>query len=73
MVRARSRERRTGSRDLVHRSITKSGRVIWQSVTGVPVRDAAGRLRTGYRGTGADITARKQARTASSTSPPAMR
>jgi diguanylate cyclase (GGDEF)-like protein/PAS domain S-box-containing protein len=47
-------------RDLVHRSLTKSGRVIWQSVTGVPVLDAAGRL-TGYRGTGADITARKQA------------
>jgi diguanylate cyclase (GGDEF)-like protein/PAS domain S-box-containing protein len=47
-------------RDLVHRSLTKSGRVIWQSVTGVPVRDAGGRL-TGYRGTGADITARKQA------------
>ncbi len=47
-------------RDLVYRTITKSGRVIWQSVSGVPVYDAAGRL-TGYRGTGADITARKQA------------
>jgi len=47
-------------RDQVHRSLTKSGRVIWQSVTGVPVFDAAGKL-TGYRGTGADITARKQA------------
>jgi diguanylate cyclase (GGDEF)-like protein/PAS domain S-box-containing protein len=47
-------------RDLTHRSMTKSGRVIWQQVSGVPVRDAAGRL-TGYRGTGADITARKQA------------
>jgi diguanylate cyclase (GGDEF)-like protein/PAS domain S-box-containing protein len=47
-------------RDLAHRSLTKSGRVIWQSVTGVPVLDAAGKL-TGYRGTGADITARKQA------------
>ncbi|MGH8704901.1 MAG: sensor domain-containing protein [Burkholderiales bacterium] len=47
-------------RDLVHRSLTKSGRVIWQSVTGVPVFDAAGRL-AGFRGTGADITARKQA------------
>ena len=33
---------------------------IWQSVSGVPVLDAAGRL-AGYRGTGADITARKQA------------
>jgi diguanylate cyclase (GGDEF)-like protein/PAS domain S-box-containing protein len=47
-------------RDHVHRSLTKSGRVIWQSVTGVPVFNAAGKL-TGYRGTGADITARKQA------------
>jgi len=47
-------------RDLTHRSITKSGRVIWQQVSGMPVRDAQGRL-TGYRGTGADITARKQA------------
>jgi diguanylate cyclase (GGDEF)-like protein/PAS domain S-box-containing protein len=49
-----------GFRDQVHRSLTKSGRVIWQSVTGVPVFDAAGKL-TGYRGTGADITARKHA------------
>ena len=49
-----------GFRDQVHRSLTKSGRVIWQSVTGVPVLDAGGKL-TGYRGTGADITARKQA------------
>ena len=47
-------------RDFVFRTITKSGRVIWQSVSGVPVHDGAGRL-TGYRGTGADITARKQA------------
>ncbi|HEU4644868.1 MAG TPA: EAL domain-containing protein [Burkholderiales bacterium] len=47
-------------RDLVHRSITKSGKVIWQQVSGTPVRDAAGRI-TGFRGTGADITARKQA------------
>ena len=49
-----------GFRGQVHRSLTKSGRVIWQSVNGVPVFDAAGKL-TGYRGTGADITARKQA------------
>ena len=47
-------------RDLVFRTITKSGRAIWQAVSGVPVYDAAGRL-TGYRGTAADITARKQA------------
>jgi diguanylate cyclase (GGDEF)-like protein/PAS domain S-box-containing protein len=47
-------------RDLIHRAITKSGRVIWQSVSAVPVRDPAGQLR-GYRGTAADVTARKQA------------
>ena len=47
-------------RDLTHRSITKSGKVIWQQVSGTPVLDAAGRI-VGYRGTGADVTARKQA------------
>jgi diguanylate cyclase (GGDEF)-like protein/PAS domain S-box-containing protein len=47
-------------RDLVHRSVTKPGGVIWQSVSGVPVRDAEGRL-IGYRGTAADVTPRKQA------------
>jgi diguanylate cyclase (GGDEF)-like protein/PAS domain S-box-containing protein len=57
---ARRAERGEPFRDLVHRSITKSGRVIWQSVSGVPVHDASGRL-AGYRGTGSDVTARKQA------------
>src|SRR2546430_11179713 len=47
-------------RDVVRRSITKSGGVIWQSVSGVPRLDAAAAL-TGYRGTAADVTARKQA------------
>ena len=47
-------------RDLLHRMITKSGGVIWLSVSGVPVRDAQGAV-TGWRGTGADITARKHA------------
>ncbi|HEX6265396.1 MAG TPA: EAL domain-containing protein [Burkholderiales bacterium] len=47
-------------RELMHRSITKAGGVIWQSVSGVPVRDAEGRL-IGYRGTAADVTPRKQA------------
>ncbi|HEX2197621.1 MAG TPA: EAL domain-containing protein [Burkholderiales bacterium] len=47
-------------RELVHRSVTKRGGVIWQSVSGVPVRDAEGRL-IGYRGTAADVTPRKQA------------
>ena len=47
-------------RDLVHRALTKSGRVIWLQVNGVPVRNETGSL-TGYRGTCADVTARKQA------------
>ena len=47
-------------RDLLHRMITKSGGVIWLSVSGVPVRDNQGRL-IGWRGTGADVTARKHA------------
>jgi diguanylate cyclase (GGDEF)-like protein/PAS domain S-box-containing protein len=53
-------ERPEAFRDQEFRSLTKSGRAIWQSLSGVPVLDAAGRL-AGYRGTGADITARKQA------------
>ncbi len=47
-------------RDFMHRSITKSGAVIWQSVCGIAIRDEAGRV-AGYRGTAADVTARKQA------------
>jgi len=47
-------------RELVHRSITKSGGVIWQAVSGKPLHDAAGVL-VGWRGTAADVTARKQA------------
>ena len=57
---ARHRGRGEPFRGLVHRSITKSGRVVWQSVSGVPVFDARGVLK-GYRGTGADITAKRQA------------
>ena len=53
-------EREQPFRDLVHRSITQSGGVIWQSVSGVPLHDAEGRW-CGYRGTAADVTARKQA------------
>ena len=47
-------------RDLVHRVMTKSGGVIWQSLSGVPLFDANERW-TGYRGTAADVTSRKQA------------
>jgi diguanylate cyclase (GGDEF)-like protein/PAS domain S-box-containing protein len=57
---ARFVQKGEGFRGLEHRTISKSGGVIWQAVNGVPVRDAAGNL-TGYRGTGADITARKRA------------
>ncbi|MFL6573683.1 MAG: EAL domain-containing protein, partial [Burkholderiales bacterium] len=47
-------------RALEHRSVTRSGAAIWLSVSAVPIRDAAGVLQ-GYRGTAADVTARKQA------------
>ncbi len=47
-------------RDLVHRSLTKSGRAIWQSMSGVPVFGPGGELK-GFRGAGSDITAKKQA------------
>src|SRR6185503_8505363 len=57
---ARNGEPGAPFRDLVHRSLAKSGRVIWVQVTGIPVRDEAGKV-VGFRGTGADITARKQA------------
>ena len=46
-------------RELVHRSITKSGGVIWQAVSGKPLH--AGGALLGWRGTAADVTARKQA------------
>ena len=45
---------------LEYRSVSKSGRVFWQSISSVQVRDAAGRL-LAYRGTGRDITERKRA------------
>ena len=47
-------------RDLVHRVMTKSGGVIWQSLSGLPLTDSAGRW-CGYRGMAADVTARKLA------------
>jgi diguanylate cyclase (GGDEF)-like protein/PAS domain S-box-containing protein len=49
-----------GFRDFSFRSMTRSGAIVWLSVTGVPVRDESGR-RVGYRGTGADVTAQKLA------------
>jgi diguanylate cyclase (GGDEF)-like protein/PAS domain S-box-containing protein len=47
-------------RELVHRVMTKAGGVLWQSMSGVPLHDGEGRW-CGYRGTAADVTARKQA------------
>jgi diguanylate cyclase (GGDEF)-like protein/PAS domain S-box-containing protein len=47
-------------RDLVHRVMTQSGGVIWQSVSGVPLYGPNERW-AGYRGTAADVTSRKQA------------
>jgi diguanylate cyclase (GGDEF)-like protein/PAS domain S-box-containing protein len=47
-------------RELVHRVVTRSRGVIWQSVSAVPVRDPTGAF-VGYRGTAADITPRRQA------------
>lgn len=47
-------------RNLEHMSITKDGRQIWQQISGVPIFNPAGE-RIGYRGTGFDITERKQA------------
>jgi diguanylate cyclase (GGDEF)-like protein/PAS domain S-box-containing protein len=46
-------------RDLQYRAVTKHGRQIWLSVNGMPVRDREGRVQ-GFRGTGTDITARKE-------------
>ncbi len=43
-----------------HRSLNKSGQIFWQQLHRVPLHDAAG-TRIGYRGTGVDITERKQA------------
>jgi diguanylate cyclase (GGDEF)-like protein/PAS domain S-box-containing protein len=47
-------------RELVHRMMSKAGAVTWQSLSGVPLQDGEGRW-TGYRGTAADVTQRKQA------------
>ena len=46
--------------DLTHPVQAKSGETLWFTTSGIPVRDADGRLR-GYWGTSTDITARKRA------------
>jgi len=50
-------------RDFEYLATDASGTVRWLSINGEPVFDAAGEF-TGYRGTGRDITARKQAEAA---------
>jgi len=40
--------------------VAKSGRLVWQRITGIPVRNAQGVL-TGYRGTALDITEAREA------------
>ena len=45
--------------DLEHRTVTASGEIVWQWVSGKAVRDDAGRI-VAYRGTGANITERKR-------------
>ncbi len=47
-------------RELEQRSLTRGGSAIWLAVSGLPVRGARGELK-GFRGTGADVTARKSA------------
>jgi diguanylate cyclase (GGDEF)-like protein/PAS domain S-box-containing protein len=47
-------------RDVVHASVAKTGEVVWQSVSGVAIRDATGEV-IGYRGTAADVTGHKHA------------
>jgi len=47
-------------RNVELRSLTRSGTLVWQLVSGVPIRDEMGLVR-GYRGTAMEITERKQA------------
>lgn len=47
-------------RNVELRSLTRSGSLVWQLVSGVPIRDEMGLVR-GYRGTAMEITERKRA------------
>jgi len=55
-------EREDEFHGFVHRFMARGGAPIWQSVSAVPMRDAAGRF-CGLRGTASDVTARKVAET----------
>ncbi|MBD2180479.1 response regulator [Aerosakkonema funiforme] len=45
---------------LQHRNITPSGEIVWEEVVGIPLFDNQGNI-VGFRGTGLNITERKQA------------
>ncbi len=47
-------------RGLIHRSMTKDGRIVWQKVNGLPMFDNDGSI-IGYRGAALDITFEKKA------------
>lgn len=46
-------------RDFVHFRVRKDGKTVWLNINGVPVYDSDGHFQ-GYRGSGRDITARKE-------------
>jgi len=47
-------------RGLVHPSITKDGKKVWQKINGLPIFDKGGAI-IGYRGAGLDITKEREA------------
>ncbi|MBU2532837.1 MAG: PAS domain S-box protein, partial [Alphaproteobacteria bacterium] len=53
-------ERHESFRDFEYRRISEQGQTIWMNANGDPVFDAAGTFK-GYRGTGTNITIRKEA------------
>lgn len=48
-------------RGLIHKSLTKDGRTVWQKVNGLPMFDTSGNI-VGYRGAALDITTEKKAK-----------
>ncbi|MFO8031169.1 MAG: PAS domain S-box protein, partial [Desulfohalobiaceae bacterium] len=56
-------ERGESWQGLEHQSIRADGKIVWQRVSGMPILDSQGQL-IGFRGTGLDITAEKEARQA---------
>nr|WP_275951854.1 PAS domain S-box protein [Halorhodospira halochloris] len=53
-------DERSAWRDLEHASLRPDGSLVYQRVSGLPIFNESGRL-TGFRGTGRDITAEKEA------------